>query len=289
MAKIVIDVSQHQGVIGWEKVKSKVSGAVLRCGYGSDITSQDDTQFKRNLSECERLGIPKGVYLYSYAVNEGMAKSELAHILRLIKGHKFELPIYVDCEEPGTQDFAPTACNIICEGLKKAGFTPGVYANTSWWQDYLKSVTGYSRWVAQFNNICTYTGTKDMWQYTENGSISGISGYVDISYCYNDDFFKTDNKPTDSKKTVAEIAKEVIQGKWGNGTDRVKRLTDAGYNYNEVQRKVNELLTRKTVTEIAKEVIAGKWGNGDERKKRLTAAGYDYAEVQAEVNRLMSV
>ena len=64
--------------------------------------SQDDTQFARNLSECERLGIPHGVYLYSYAVNDTQAKSELAHILRLIKGHKFEYPIFLDCEQAVT-------------------------------------------------------------------------------------------------------------------------------------------------------------------------------------------
>ena len=67
-------------------------------------------------------------------------------------------------------------------------------------------------------------------------------------------------------------------------------MTSAGYNYNEVQKKVNELATgtaKKSVTEIAKEVIAGKWGNGDTRKSKLTSAGYDYNAVQKEVNRLL--
>ena len=81
--KFVIDVSQHQGTINWDKVKDKIAGAIIRCGYGDDLPAQDDTQFARNLSECERLGIPHGVYLYSYAGTETQAKSELAHILRL--------------------------------------------------------------------------------------------------------------------------------------------------------------------------------------------------------------
>ena len=63
--KFVIDVSQHQGTINWDKVKDKIAGAIIRCGYGDDLPVQDDTQFARNLSECERLGIPHGVYLYS--------------------------------------------------------------------------------------------------------------------------------------------------------------------------------------------------------------------------------
>lgn len=95
---------------------------------------------------------------------------------------------------------------------------------------------------------------------------------------------------TTSKKSVEEIAKEVIAGKWGNGADRKKKLADAGYDYSEVQTKVNQLLNgtaKKSVTEIAKEVIAGKWGVGADRKNRLTKAGYSYSEVQAKVNQLM--
>lgn len=95
-----------------------------------------------------------------------------------------------------------------------------------------------------------------------------------------------------TKKSVEDIAKEVIAGKWGNGSDRVNKLTAAGYNATEVQSKVNELLsgkksTKKSVTEVAKEVILGQWGNGSERKKKLEAAGYNYAEVQAAVNKLL--
>lgn len=88
-------------------------------------------------------------------------------------------------------------------------------------------------------------------------------------------------------KSVAEIAQEVINGKWGNGEDRKSRLTAAGYDYSEVQQKVNDLLKSQDVTKIAKEVIAGKWGNGSERKSKLEAAGYDYAAVQAKVNALL--
>ena len=95
-------------------------------------------------------------------------------------------------------------------------------------------------------------------------------------------------------KSVEEIAKEVIAGKWGNGAARKQKLTDAGYNYSEIQAKVSELLkpsapvvVKKSDVEIAKEVIAGKWGNGADRKKRLEAAGYNYAAVQTEVEKLL--
>ncbi len=95
---------------------------------------------------------------------------------------------------------------------------------------------------------------------------------------------KVEAKP----KSVTEIAKEVINGKWGNGSDRANKLKNAGYDYNAVQAEVNRILSgKKTISELAKEVIAGKWGVGQKRKKRLMAAGYDYNAVQAEVNRLL--
>ena len=95
-----------------------------------------------------------------------------------------------------------------------------------------------------------------------------------------------------NKKSVEEIAKEVIAGKWGNGQERFNKLAEAGYNGSEVQAKVNELLGVKTYAktnkksneEIADEVIQGKWGNGIDRKDRLTNAGYNYNAVQRIVN-----
>lgn len=93
--------------------------------------------------------------------------------------------------------------------------------------------------------------------------------------------------PSTTKKDITTIAKEVLAGKWGNGTARKTALENAGYNYSEVQQKVNELCGQKSVTEVAKEVIQGKWGNGATRKSKLEQAGYNYSAVQAEVNRLL--
>ena len=102
----------------------------------------------------------------------------------------------------------------------------------------------------------------------------------------------TTTKPTQTvaKKSVDEIAQEVIRGAWGSGVARKTALTKAGYNYNAVQAKVNEVLSKgatKSVTDIAKEVIQGKWGNDIARKTALTKAGYDYKVIQAKVNELL--
>ena len=102
------------------------------------------------------------------------------------------------------------------------------------------------------------------------------------------------NTTTPSKKTNKEIAKEVIQGKWGKGKARKEALTKAGYDYNAVQKEVKKLLysnkkpAKKTIDEVAKEVSLGKWGNGEARKKALTKAGYDYNAVQKRVNEILS-
>ena len=104
-----------------------------------------------------------------------------------------------------------------------------------------------------------------------------------------------------SGKSIDQVAQEVINGQWGNGTDRKSRLQAAGYNYSEVQNRVNEILTgkssssssnsssSKSIDTLADEVIAGKWGTGTDRKNRLQAAGYDYNAVQAKVNEKLGV
>ena len=287
----VIDVSEHQGTINWDAVKGNIDGAILHCGYGDDIASQDDKQWARNLAECERLGIPRGVYLYSYANSEAQARSELQHMLRCIRGHKFQLPIYIDLEQAGTEGMAPTTARIVCDGLKAAGYTPGVYANTNWWNNYLTGVTAYTRWVAQYNSVCTYQGNYDIWQYSSDGAVPGVPGRVDMNWCYKE-FAQiggggsTGNGSSTGGKTIDQLANEVIAGKWGSGDDRKNRLTSAGYDYNAVQNRVNQILTptKKSIDEIANEVIAGKWGNGQNRTNKLRAAGYDPNIIQNLVN-----
>lgn len=97
-----------------------------------------------------------------------------------------------------------------------------------------------------------------------------------------------------TRKTNEQLAQEVLNGAWGNGDDRQRRLTEAGYDYNSVQTVVNQRLGggapaahRPDLSEVARQVIRGQWGNGVERRRRLEGAGYNFAAVQAEVNRLL--
>lgn len=115
-----------------------------------------------------------------------------------------------------------------------------------------------------------------------------VNGKYIRGYCLPDYASKATAEEV-ATKTVAEIAKEVIAGKWGTGTTRKLRLYAAGYKYKEVQAEVNRiLLGKKSITQIAKEVINGKWGNGAERKEKLKTAGYDPTEVQKMVNKLLN-
>ncbi|WP_346928337.1 glycoside hydrolase family 25 protein [Clostridium sp.] len=188
-----IDVSHHQGVIDWAKVKSQIDYAVLSVGYGDNITSQDDKQFHRNAKECVRLGIPFGIYIYSYAMDTKQAYSEAEHVLRMIKGYKLDYPVYFDLEDAGTtgkcsNKLIADMAEMFCNAIEKAGYWAGIYANTSWFSNKLTDTrfNNWVKWVAQYNTVCTYIGKHDMWQYASDGRVNGISGNVDVNYCYVD-------------------------------------------------------------------------------------------------------
>ena len=189
-----IDVSSWQGSIDWQKVKDAgIDFAIIRLGWWVDGT---DKYLERNVSECERLGIPWGAYLYSYCSNPSQASAEADHALDLLndlkaKGYSPDLPVYFDMEDDdllnGDRDFAGMATQF-CSKIEAGGYVAGVYANTNWWKNNLTSgvFENWERWVAQYNSVCTYGGTYSAWQYTSSGSVPGISGNVDMNWWYGD-------------------------------------------------------------------------------------------------------
>ena len=294
MSKKGIDVSEFQGQIDWDKVKADgIEFAILRVGFGMDVTSQDDKYIERNISECEKLNIPYGVYLFSYANTVDKAKSEAEHTLRLIKGHTLTMGVWYDIEDNKTSGSVSkeTLTNIIntyCNTIKNAGYNVGIYASLNWLNNKIEASVQdkWSVWVAQYYTECQYKKDYIIWQYSSSGKVDGISGNVDMNYFYGE----LEGSTATDKKSVDELAQEVIDGKWGDGEDRKAKLEETGYDYDAVQDRVNEILSKnnkKSITEIAKEVINGEWGNGEDRKKKLEAEGYDYDTVQAKVNQLL--
>ena len=187
-----IDVSHHQGVIDWDTVAKHIDFAILRCGYGGDLTAQDDRQWKANVEACTRLKIPFGVYIYSHATTEEEARSEARHVLRLLKGYKPSMPVYLDLEDEDisgncTPQQILANATVFCDMIRAAGYTPGIYANTHWWSTYLASseYDKWDRWVARYNATLDFNRPYSMWQYTSKGSVPGIQGDVDMNHWYS--------------------------------------------------------------------------------------------------------
>lgn len=186
-----LDVSHHQGKIDWEKVsKSDVDFVIIRCGYGNNLTSQDDKYFAQNVAGCEKYNIPYGIYIYSYALSKSDAKSEANHVLRLIKstGAKPTYPIYIDYEDSSQNGLTPKQLgNFATAFFNKtiaAGYKAGVYANLNWWTNKLTDsrFNQWTKWVAQYNSACSYTKPYQIWQSTSTGKVPGVNGNADLNF-----------------------------------------------------------------------------------------------------------
>lgn len=191
-----VDVSDWQGVIDWDTVKNDVDFAILKMGIGNDMAAQDDSQFERNAAECERLGIPWGAYLYSYATDLNEAESEYQHIIRLLKGKKPSYPVYIDMEDADGykaknkvgDDTCVAICEYICAKLEQAGMYAAIYSNLDWFANKLhdRRLDRFDKWVAQYYQECQYAGKYGMWQHASDGHVAGINACVDMNICYEE-------------------------------------------------------------------------------------------------------
>ena len=247
-----IDVSHFQGNIDWNKVKGNIDFAILRLGWiGNNNNHTLDTKFETYYNACKSTGIPIGIYVYNYCNSEDTVKSGAEWTVNQLKDKGIDLPIYIDMEDRSIENLGKDKLTSICIAfntvIENAGYWAGVYANLNWYTNYLTKDTikaRYTTWVAHYGiSQDRYVGQYDMLQYSDTGKISGISGNVDMDIMYRDliNEIKESNTGTD-RKTVEELAREVIAGKWGNGEERKIKLTNAGYDYSAVQAKVNEIL-----------------------------------------------
>ena len=198
-----IDVSGFQKDIDWQKVKDAgIDFAILKIG---NINAREtdgwytDSYFQRNVTECERLGIPYGVYAYSYAKSTDDAAKGANHIIALLKGHNPTLPVYLDLEDESIKgtDHAAIA-KAFCNTISAAGYAPGIYASASWFKNILIDPcftnSGWSIWTAQYWYGQRYDASLglgpeypakfDCWQYSAHGSVPGVNGDVDVNYWF---------------------------------------------------------------------------------------------------------
>ncbi|MDC3417408.1 glycoside hydrolase family 25 protein [Aquibacillus salsiterrae] len=259
-----IDVSEHQGLIDWDKVKADgIQFAMIRCGYGSDLQKQDDKQFERNVQECERVNIPWGAYLYSYALNQEEAISEANHVIRLLENRLPSYPIALDMEDadqykakkgmPDNQQLV-AICQTFLSKVKQAGFEVMLYANKDWLTSKLsdKGLEPYHKWLAQWNNKPTYQKQYSIWQFSSTGRVRGIKGNVDLNWAYVDFGNTTSQSPTVynvTKPTAGFMT--AFDAK--HNINRVSTVrTGTYYVYNVSQKMVN-------VTKV--EGLPGSWIN----------------------------
>lgn len=278
-----VDLSYCQEGISFPALKKAgVKFAIIRAGF----STKKDVTMDKFVADCKKYGIAYGFYWYSYAMSVKEVQAEADKCVEVIKGLSPTYPVFFDMEEKKQIDGLNTDLRTkmaiaFCERIRKAGFKPGIYANPSFMENYYdrsRIIGKYDIWLAHWTNSpdcpSRYNYDQTMWQW----GVDRIGGYeVDGDICFKDY----------SNKTVDELADEVLAGKWDNGVERESLLTAAGYDYNVVQKRVNEKLYKKTTDEIAVEVIAGLWGNGAERKEKLIAAGYDYSAVQKRVNEML--
>lgn len=211
MAKTILDVSRWQGHIDWNKVKASdlISGVMLKTvSTNSKLSKRKDglyidPTFERNYAECKQLGIPVGVYYYTYAVSHTSADAELALLKIALTGKTFELPICVDLEDNKLRKLGKQALTDLTAyalaTIERWGFYALLYTGLNFGETRLymggAALRKYDVWLARYPRDKSKTKPEDkpktdfsfgMWQYTSTASVPGITGNADLSHAYKD-------------------------------------------------------------------------------------------------------
>jgi len=247
-----IDVSHWQGKIDFNKVKNAGMDFVIIKAGGSDAGYYQDSNFVRYYEDAVKAGLKVGAYYFvgQHFANSTTGKIEASRFLDIVKGKTFDFPLYCDIETTPTRwkEAVTDAALTFCECVRCHGYKSGIYgSDVSTFHamvnyDRIKPLKEISLWVAKYSvKPPSFVKRYDIWQYSGSGSCPGINGKVDIDKCYVE--FTQSDAPSESETDVlTRVAEEVIDGKWGNGSERAVRLKDAGYDYTQVQARVNDIL-----------------------------------------------
>lgn len=302
-----IDISAWQGDAGIDLGKIAYDFCIVKATEGTDYKN------RYFAAHCDAvLKKKKLLGAYHYA-NGGDVQKEADYFLAYVKKYLGKAILVLDWEAKNNNLFGVKDlewCLQWCSYVqKKTGIKPLIYIQKSA-MDAVKKA-GYGLWIAQYPDDVETGYQEHPWnegkynclirQYTSVGKLPGYNGSLDLNKAYISaaSWRKLATKAVKIvtikpvKKSVNTIAREVLAGKWGNGTDRKNRLTKAGYDYAKVQSAVNKLVKASQMSEdkiinaVAHEVIIGKWGNGQERINRLKAAGYNPTIIQNKVNEIL--
>lgn len=240
-----IDISQWQGDMDLTPYKDGF--VIIRGGFWTST----DPWAERNIAKCDALGIPWGLYWYSYALSEAQARQEAEACLKFLAGRKPRLGVWFDMEDADgykakngfpSDETITAMCKAFCAAMEYAGNKTGVYASLSWF-DARIGETGYDKWIAAWgaNDGVHYpdlSGQCVMQQYRGSPLDLDIL-YVPISY-FDGAEGPVPAQPEDVMVNATEMAQEVIAAQWGNGEERKQKL--GAWFYDLVQGEVNRIL-----------------------------------------------
>ncbi len=192
----VIDLSVWNEIRSWDAIADNVDAVILRIGYRATGNKSigADKKFLDNYKNAKAQGLPVGCYFFSAALTVSEAVEEARYVLNVLEQNNctLEMPVYFDMETEDqvalSASRATEVARAFCEEIEKGGFYTGIYCNKFFARDelYANQLSDYHFWIAQYASECTYDGPYGMWQYSENGSVPGIQGDVDLNFCYYD-------------------------------------------------------------------------------------------------------
>lgn len=300
MAMQGIDIASYQA--GIDIASLPIDFVIVKSTQGTCYVNPDFTRAANQTLSCgKKLGV------YHYIGGQG-AQGEMKHFADKFAPYKGKAIPCLDWESIQNSAWQDESYLEKCikEFIALTGIPPMIYASLSAFPWGLCSKYNCGTWVAQYASMNETGIQNNPWnegayscairQYTSGLKLNGWGGRLDGNKAYFDaaawdkfahaEAVSPSAPSTNGDKSVSQLADEVIAGKWGNGSDRVNKLTAAGYDAAAIQAEVNSRYSEKTISQLADEVLEGKHGNGEERKASL---GSKYDEVQKEVNRRLGV
>lgn len=246
----VVDISEHQNPAGinYDKFAADIDGAILRTSItdAKTLNIRTDYHLETHYKELAARGVPLGFYHYSRAINKAEAEREADYMTNVLKDKLVSLPVYIDIEDEKRQGKASKgsiseAAQAFVDRMKVNGYIAGIYSYPWFADEYLtKDVRNNNEfWIADYESkgITSYNSSDfDSWQFSNTARVNGHNAGVDMNVLYRDYPMIINGM---SKRTLEQIVDEVINGKWGVGAERKRRLEYAGYNYDIIQQAVN--------------------------------------------------